>query len=101
MSRTVSFACTLRARSLACTLAVGGLIALQPPANAALARHVGDLGAALISAAITVTILACDRLSRSPGRGPVQASAGDGRSAAGRTRQVRHVAIGRRGGVWA
>jgi hypothetical protein len=48
MSRGVAFACTL---------AVGGLIALQPPANAALARHVGDLGAALISAVITVTIL--------------------------------------------
>ena len=30
MSRTVASACTL---------AVGGLIALQPPANAALARH--------------------------------------------------------------
>jgi bacterial/archaeal transporter family-2 protein len=49
MSRGVAFACTL---------AVGGLIALQPPANAALAQHVGDLGAALISAAITVIVLA-------------------------------------------
>jgi Putative inner membrane exporter, YdcZ len=47
-----------RAVAFACTAAVGGLIALQPPANAALARHVGDLGAALISAVITVTILA-------------------------------------------
>ena len=47
MSRTVAFACTL---------AVGGLVALQPPANAALARHVGALGAALISAAITAII---------------------------------------------
>ncbi len=47
-----------RAVAFLCTLAVGGLIALQPPANAALARHVGDLGAALISAVITVTILA-------------------------------------------
>ena len=47
-----------RAVAFACTLAVGGLIALQPPANAALARHVGDLGAALISAVITVTVLA-------------------------------------------
>jgi bacterial/archaeal transporter family-2 protein len=46
-----------RSLAFACTLAVGGLIALQPPANAALAQHVGDLGAALISAAITVTIL--------------------------------------------
>jgi transporter family-2 protein len=40
------------------TLTVGGLIALQAPANAALARHVGDYGAALISGAITVIILA-------------------------------------------
>jgi transporter family-2 protein len=37
---------------------VGGLIALQPPANAALAKHVGDLGAALISGAITLAVLA-------------------------------------------
>jgi bacterial/archaeal transporter family-2 protein len=49
MSRTVA---------LACTLVAGGFIALQPPANAALAQHVGDLGAALISAVITVTVLA-------------------------------------------
>jgi bacterial/archaeal transporter family-2 protein len=47
-----------RAVAFLCTLAVGGLIALQPPANAALARHVGDLGAALISALIKVSILA-------------------------------------------
>jgi bacterial/archaeal transporter family-2 protein len=47
-----------RGLAFACTLAVGGLIALQPPANAALAHHVGDLGAALISAVITVAILA-------------------------------------------
>lgn len=40
------------------TLVVGGLIALQPPANAALSDHVGDLGAALISTLISVTILA-------------------------------------------
>jgi hypothetical protein len=49
MSRTVAFACTL---------AVGDLIALQPPANAAVAPHVGNLAAAVISAAITVTLLA-------------------------------------------
>jgi bacterial/archaeal transporter family-2 protein len=48
MSRTVAFICTLVA---------GGIIALQPPANAALAEHVGDLGAALISSAITVLII--------------------------------------------
>jgi bacterial/archaeal transporter family-2 protein len=48
MSRGVAFICTL---------AVGGLIALQPPANAALSEHVGDLGAAFLSAAISVAIL--------------------------------------------
>jgi transporter family-2 protein len=41
-----------------CTLAAGGVVALQPPANAALARHVSDLGAAFISAVITVSLLA-------------------------------------------
>ncbi|MGO9750137.1 MAG: DMT family transporter [Solirubrobacteraceae bacterium] len=39
------------------SLAIGGLVALQPPANSALADHVGDLGAALVSAAISVTVL--------------------------------------------
>jgi transporter family-2 protein len=39
------------------TLLVGGLIAVQPPANSALARHVGDLPAALISGVITVAVL--------------------------------------------
>jgi bacterial/archaeal transporter family-2 protein len=47
-----------RSLALFSTLAVGGLIALQPPANAALSKHVGDLGAALISAVIAVLILA-------------------------------------------
>jgi bacterial/archaeal transporter family-2 protein len=47
-----------RSLALLSTLAVGGLIALQPPANAALAKHVGDLGAALVSAVIAVLILA-------------------------------------------
>lgn len=47
-----------RSLALISTLAVGGLIALQPPANAALARQVGDLGAALVSAVIAVLILA-------------------------------------------
>jgi len=47
-------------RSLAfiATLVVGGLIGLQAPANAALARHVGDVGAAFISGTITATTLA-------------------------------------------
>ena len=48
MSRTVA---------LISTLAAGGLIALQPPANAAMAHHVGDLGAALVSAALTTVII--------------------------------------------
>jgi bacterial/archaeal transporter family-2 protein len=39
------------------TVAAGGLIALQPPANAALAEHVGDLGAALVSTAISVLVI--------------------------------------------
>jgi bacterial/archaeal transporter family-2 protein len=46
-----------RTLALLATLAVGGLIALQAPANAALAKHVGDLGAALISTVIAVLIL--------------------------------------------
>ena len=46
-----------RAVAFVCTLAVGGVIALQPPANAALSEHVGDLGAAFISALISMSIL--------------------------------------------
>lgn len=48
MSRTVA---------LFSTLLAGGIVALQPPANAALANHVGDVAAAFLSAVITVTIL--------------------------------------------
>jgi transporter family-2 protein len=48
MSRTVAFILTL---------AIGLLIALQPPANADLAKHVGDLGAALVSLLIAVVII--------------------------------------------
>jgi transporter family-2 protein len=46
-----------RTLALILTLLVGGLVALQPPANAALANHVGDIGAAFVSAAITVVII--------------------------------------------
>ncbi len=46
-----------RSVALIVTLAVGGLIALQPPSNAALSHHVSDLGAALVSAAISATLL--------------------------------------------
>lgn len=49
MSRTVAVISTLLA---------GGIVALQPPANAALANHVGDVAAAFVSAVITVSILA-------------------------------------------
>jgi transporter family-2 protein len=47
-----------RSLALLSTLAVGGLIALQPPANSALARHVGDLGAAVVSVVIAILVLA-------------------------------------------
>jgi transporter family-2 protein len=43
--------------AIICTLAAGGLVALQPLANAALARHVGDLGAAFVSLAISIAII--------------------------------------------
>jgi transporter family-2 protein len=46
-----------RAAALISTLLVGGLVALQPPANAALAEHVGDLGAAFISVAISFAVI--------------------------------------------
>jgi transporter family-2 protein len=46
-----------RAVAFICTIAVGALVALQPPSNAALARHVGDLGAAFVSLAISITIV--------------------------------------------
>jgi bacterial/archaeal transporter family-2 protein len=61
-----------RGLALICTLAAGGLVALQPPANAALAEHVGDLGAALVSllistAIITVLLLAAGHPGRLSG----------------------------------
>jgi transporter family-2 protein len=43
--------------ALILTLAVGALVAFQPPSNAALAHHVGDIGAALVSALISVVVL--------------------------------------------
>lgn len=47
-----------RGPAIALTLLVGGLVAFQPPANAALSRHVGDLGATLISLTIAWVIIA-------------------------------------------
>ena len=46
-----------RGVALTLTLVVGGLVALQPPANALLSREVGDLGATLVSLLISVTII--------------------------------------------
>jgi bacterial/archaeal transporter family-2 protein len=46
-----------RGLAFICTLAVGGLVALQPPANAALSKHVGDLGAAFVSLAISISVI--------------------------------------------
>jgi bacterial/archaeal transporter family-2 protein len=43
--------------ALVLTLLVGALIAFQPPANALLARHVGDLGAAFSSLVISTLIV--------------------------------------------
>jgi transporter family-2 protein len=48
MSRPVAFICAL---------AAGGFVALQPPANAALSEHVGDLGAAFVSLVISVAVV--------------------------------------------
>jgi transporter family-2 protein len=46
-----------RATALIATLAVGALVALQPPVNSSLADHVGDLGAALVSLLISTAIV--------------------------------------------
>ena len=46
-----------RVLALVLTLAVGALIAFQPPANAALARYVGDLGAAFTSLLISTALV--------------------------------------------
>jgi len=40
------------------TLGAGVVVSLQPPANAALSKHVSDLGAALVSIVISLTIIA-------------------------------------------
>lgn len=48
MSRSVAFVCTL---------AAGLLVGLQPASNAALSRHVGDLGAAFVSLLIAAVLV--------------------------------------------
>jgi len=47
-----------RAEAISLTIASGLLVGLQPPANAALADHVGDFGAAFISIVITLVVAA-------------------------------------------
>ncbi len=46
-----------RTLAIVLTLAAGLLVGLQPPANAALSRYVGDFGAAFISIAISMTVI--------------------------------------------
>jgi transporter family-2 protein len=46
-----------RGLALVLTLVVGALVAFQPPANALLARHVGDLGAAFTSLLLSTLIV--------------------------------------------
>jgi transporter family-2 protein len=46
-----------RSVALVCTLAVGLLVGLQPPSNAALSKHVGDLGAAFVSLLVATAIV--------------------------------------------
>jgi len=46
-----------RTAAVVVTLIVGGLVALQPPANALLARVAGDLGAAFVSLVIATAIV--------------------------------------------
>jgi transporter family-2 protein len=43
--------------ALVCTIAVGLLVGLQPASNAAMAKHVGDLGAAFVSLVVATTII--------------------------------------------
>jgi transporter family-2 protein len=51
------------------TALVGALIALQPPANSALAKHVGDVGAAFVSITISLAIITVVLLvAGAPGR---------------------------------
>ena len=44
--------------ALVCTIAVGLLVGLQPASNAAMSKHVGDLGAAFVSLVVATTIVA-------------------------------------------
>jgi transporter family-2 protein len=46
-----------RALAIVLTLGAGALVAFQPPANAVLAKHVGDLGAAFASLALSTALV--------------------------------------------
>jgi transporter family-2 protein len=46
-----------RALAVVATLVAGALVAVQPPANSELARHVGTLGAAFVSLAISLGLI--------------------------------------------
>ncbi len=46
-----------RTTALIATLVVGLLVAVQPPANAQMSRHVGDLGAAFVSLTVSLVIV--------------------------------------------
>ncbi len=46
-----------RPLALVCTLAAGLLVGLQPASNAALSKHIGDLGAAFVSLLIATAIV--------------------------------------------
>jgi transporter family-2 protein len=43
--------------ALVCTLAAGLLVGVQPAANAAMSKHLGDLGAAFVSLVIATAII--------------------------------------------
>jgi bacterial/archaeal transporter family-2 protein len=47
-----------RVLAILATLGAGALVATQPPANAELGRHVGTLGAAFVSIAISLVLVA-------------------------------------------
>lgn len=58
-----------RGVALICALAAGAFVALQPPANAALSKHVGDLGAAFVSLVISTSVIGALLLATGhPGR---------------------------------
>ena len=50
--------CVSRSVAIVIALAAGALIGLQPASNSALSHHVGDLGAAFVSVAISAAIIA-------------------------------------------